>query len=221
MTDVGNESAVASALLTLTERGSLAWEEFTSEEEELPQSPDVPGDTSLFVTFHRGMDLYLWEADGKSDSGESSDASTRLKVVDPEASAGWTFPVLKEIDDLYELVRFRHASLKDWMQEVVEDANQEWDSSGENDPSNEEESIEPEVDDLSDDQSSKAPSWTEDSEAADSDTTVSPPGGSPDMEAGTEEEDSDPLSGNSSAMDDEESVFDGSQNEASEEGHAL
>jgi len=127
MTDIGNETAVASALLTLTEQGAIVWEPLPPEGEELPNRPELPDGTSLFVTFHKGLDLYLWDPAGEEAEaqGDASppEPSARLKVVDPETGAGWTFPLLEGLQDLFDRVYFQHTRLKTWMRTVVEDAH--------------------------------------------------------------------------------------------------
>lgn len=111
---------VATALLDLTERDVLSWEQVDPDAGPLSDSPDVAEDGFAYVALHDEMDLLLYPKKGAAPNG---DVRAGLRVNDPESGVGWAFPDLDEIEDLYEFVQFRVSGLEAWMDGVLEKAD--------------------------------------------------------------------------------------------------
>ena len=123
MTNADKKERVASALLDLTDRERLTWEQFRPDAAELPDDLPAAADSSVFAALHDGMDLYLYqEGDHQQGDGEE-EGRPRLQVADPEDGTGWQFPEMDVIEDLYEFVDFRASGLEDWMDQVIEEAD--------------------------------------------------------------------------------------------------
>jgi len=119
MSSVDKKEKVASALLDLTERDVLSWKKLPPDAEALSDGLDVSEDGFVFAALHDGMDLFLYSKGEEA----SDDVQAVLRVNDPESGAGWTFPTLDVIDDLYEFVQFRASGLEKWMEGVLEEAS--------------------------------------------------------------------------------------------------
>jgi hypothetical protein len=119
MPDPDKKHRVAAALLDLTEREALTWEQFRPDAAELPDDLPAAAESAVFAALHDDMDLYLYR---EAETSEAEGATPRLEVTDPESGAGWRFPEMGAVEDLYELVQFRAAGLEDWMDQVIAEA---------------------------------------------------------------------------------------------------
>lgn len=153
MTNADKKERVASALFDLTDREALTWEQFRPDAAELPDDLPVAAEGSVFAALHDEMDLYLYP----QAEGGAEETTPRLEVTDPESGAGWQFPEMDVVEDLYELVQFRAAGLEDWMDQVIAEA--EGTASGEDAPGDAEDPV---------------PSWAEDTTEGDGEA---PPSG--------------------------------------------
>jgi hypothetical protein len=163
MTNADKKERVASALLDLTDRERLTWEQFRPDAAELPDDLPAAADSSVFAALHDEMDLYLYQ----EAEGDAADPTPRLEVTDPESGAGWTVPEMDVVEELYDLVQFRAAGLEDWMDRVIAEA--EGTASGE-DASGEEALDE----DTPGDAEDSVPPWADDTTEGDGE---SPPSG--------------------------------------------
>lgn len=113
MTDTHKVKKVANALVTLTDRGDLPWEEVTADSD-IPEPEAPPEGSPVYFAHQGGMDLFLYEAE--------ADDPPHLEVAKPKGSTGWAFPAIDELNTLYDLVQFRTSGLEEWMDAVIEEA---------------------------------------------------------------------------------------------------
>lgn len=149
MTTDDKKTRVASALFDLTEREDLTWEQFRPDAAELPDALPAAEEHAVFAALHDEMDLYLYQEEREAD-----ETTPRLEVTDPESGAGWTFPEMDVVEDLYELVQFRAAGLQEWMDRVIAEA-------GGTEP-DEENAGDEGAEEASGDAQDPVPSWAED-----------------------------------------------------------